>query len=121
MRRKKKTGNARPQPISPYREMWLLVMFDLPVVTHEGRKEYRKFRERLLRGGFLQLQYSVYARPCPSDENAQVHRERVKKHLPPAGSVRMVMMTDKQFERMENFLGKTEVPSEKQPEQLTFF
>lgn len=101
--------------------MWLVVFFDLPVATPEQRKEYRRFRERLLRGGFVQLQYSVYARPCPSDENAQVHRERVKKHLPPLGSVRMLMLTDKQFQRMENYQGQNPIPSEKQPEQLTFF
>lgn len=121
MRRGKKVGRSDPIVLSPYRFMWVMVMFDLPVVSREDRRNYREFRKQLLKRGYLQLQFSVYARPCHSDENAQVHRERIRKHLPPRGQVRIAMFTDKQFSRMELFYGQTLREGEKQPEQLSFF
>lgn len=104
-----------------YRVMWVMVMFDLPVLTKLNRKDYSRFRKRLLENGFNRLQYSVYARPCPSEENAGVHRKRVERCLPPEGQVRILLFTDKQFERMEIFFGKMPTGVEQQPQQLSFF
>lgn len=101
--------------------MWVMVMFDLPVTTRQDRHRYQKFRQKLLDNGFLQLQYSVYARPCPTDEGAEKHRKRIENAVPPRGQVRILLFTDKQFERMQVFYGKLEVGAEKPPEQLTFF
>jgi len=111
----------RPSYYSPYRLMWVLVMFDLPVMTKEQRRDYAQFRKKLKARGFDALQYSVYARPCPSEENAKVHKERVQRDCPPEGEVRIMMITDKQFQRMEVFFGKKAVATEKRPEQLAFF
>ena len=93
--------------ITGYRLMWVLAMFDLPTDTKRARKEYALFRKTLLGDGFTMMQYSVYARPCPSQENADVHVGRVERSLPPDGEVRVLVITDKQFERMMIFLGKT--------------
>lgn len=104
-----------------YRSMWLIVMFDLPTDTKEARKAYQAFREVLLNGGFTMLQFSVYARHSSSEENAVVHENRVKMFLPEDGEVRLLRITDKQFERMKIFHGKIRKATEKAPEQLTFF
>lgn len=101
--------------------MWVMVMFDLPVDTKLARRRYADFRKLLLKDGFLQLQYSVYARPCPTDENASVHRKRVEHAIPVEGQVRIIMFTDKQFERMAVFNGKIRDWPESQPDQFTFF
>ena len=101
--------------------MWVMVMFDLPVETKKNRRDYALFRKRLLNNGFLALQYSVYARPCSSDENASSHKNRIEGKLPPEGQVRILTFTDKQFERMEVFYGKSKAEVEKQPDQLSFF
>ena len=61
--------------------MWIIVMFDLPTDTKEVRKAYHEFREVLLNDGFTMLQFSVYARHSPSEENAVVHENRVKTFL----------------------------------------
>ena len=45
-------------------------------------------------------------RHSASDENAQVHTKRIKCHLPPAGEVRIIRITDKQFGRIEVFYGE---------------
>ncbi len=104
-----------------FRSMWVITMFDLPTDTKEARRAYRDFRNALLTDGFVMLQYSVYARSCPSEENAEVHRKRAKAVLPDDGEVRILTFTDKQFERMHIYHGKTRAATERAPEQITFF
>ena len=104
-----------------YRGMWLFAMFDLPVETPENRRDYTRFRKTLLRAGFMQLQYSVYARYIPSEEAAQVHRAAVRRALPPKGQVRVLAITDHQFAKMEVFLGKKTEAAEEPPEQYMLF
>lgn len=101
--------------------MWVLTMFDLSTDTKRARKEYLQFRKRLLINGFRQMQYSVYARPCPSRENAEVHVSRIETHLPRDGEVRILVITDKQFERMRIFWGKKRRAVEQSPNQLELF
>ncbi|MBD3618507.1 MAG: CRISPR-associated endonuclease Cas2 [Chromatiales bacterium] len=100
------------------RTVWVLVMFDLPTDNAEARRHYTKFRQALLEDGFLMMQYSVYARHCASDENADVHVKRVKQALPPDGEIRVARITDKQFARMELFYGKCRRPMDAPPDQL---
>jgi CRISPR-associated protein Cas2 len=107
--------------ISGYRCMWILVMFDLPTDTKKARRDYALFRKHLLGDGFTMMQFSVYARPTPSKENAQVHVMRVRTHLPPDGEVRIIAITDKQFERMQVFWGKKRTAPAKPPCQLQLF
>lgn len=107
--------------ISGYRCMWIVVMFDLPVDTPAARREYAQFRKKLLQDGFAKMQYSVYIRHCASEENAEVHYGRVERSIPPDGEVRVITLTDKQFERMRIFWGKRRKPPERAPAQLELF
>jgi CRISPR-associated protein Cas2 len=101
--------------------MWLLAMFDLPVDTRDARREYALFRKSLINDGFRMLQFSVYARHCASEENAQVHIARVAHSVPKEGEVRLLKITDKQFERMRIFWGKMRRAPERPPAQLELF
>ena len=67
------------------------------------------------------LQYSVYGRHCASAENAKVHIRRVENGVPPDGEVRVLTVTDKQFERMRIFWGKMRKSPEKPLAQLELF
>ena len=96
-------------------------MFDLPTGTKAERKAYTRFRKKLLEHGFWQLQYSVYSRPCFSDDTADTYREKLIKWLPEWGEVRLLMFTDAQFARMQVFYAKKPVETEKPPDQLSFF
>lgn len=108
-------------PLTGYRLMWVLTMFDLPTDTKVARRQYALFRKLLLTDGFRQMQFSVYARPCSSRENAEVHVARVERALPLDGEVRLLVITDKQFERMRVFLGKKRGSVEHSPGQLELF
>lgn len=101
--------------------MWIVAMFDLPTDTKRARKQYALFRKHLLDDGFTMMQYSVYARHCASKENAEVHIERIKRNLPPDGEVRVITITDKQFERMMVFWGKMRRSPEQAPCQMELF
>ena len=107
--------------LSAYRLMWLFVMFDLPVDTKAARRAYAQFRKFLLKDGFTQVQYSVYARVCASEENMRVHAKRVEQRVPDDGEVRLICITDKQFERQQIFWGKMRKQPQKAPKQLEFF
>ena len=101
--------------------MWLMVMFDLPVKTTEEKREYARFRKYLLREGFLQLQFSVYAKFCASRENAQKYFNHLQAAVPPGGKVRLLMVTDKQFGEMVSLYGTSLRDVEKKPEPLLLF
>jgi CRISPR-associated protein Cas2 len=96
-------------------------MFDLPVVTVEEKRQYTRFRKYLLREGFLQLQFSVYARFSASRENAQKYYRYIQSAVPPGGRVRLLMVTDKQFGDMVSLYGTKLEDVEKKPEQLLLF
>ena len=101
--------------------MWLVAMFDLPTETKRQRKDYAQFRKSLIKDGFAMMQYSVYIRHCASRENADVHTQRTRAALPPDGEVRIICITDKQYERMEIFLGRKRKPTPAAPVQLELF
>lgn len=107
--------------LDKYRFMWIITMFDLPTDTKQARRAYTQFRNRLLDDGFTQMQYSVYIRHCASQENVDVHVQRIEKCLPPDGEVRILCITEKQFGRMHVFFGKRRKPTEAPPAQLEFF
>ncbi len=85
--------------------MRVLVMFDLPTVTSEDKKNYRKFRKILLSGGFYMLQESVYCRMVLNQSAENNVREYVRKNKPPKGLVMLLSVTEKQFSRADYIVG----------------
>ena len=105
----------------PYQAMWIVALFDLPTDTKESRRAYTQFRKKLLQQGFSMLQYSVYARYCPTDKRAEVFRKRISQFLPDDGEVRVISITDIQFGKMHVFHGKRRKAPEKAPQQYEIF
>ncbi len=109
------------EPVSEYRAVWLFAMFDLPVDDKDARRQYTQFRKALLKHGFSMLQYSVYARYFASEESSGAYRKCVQAVVPPDGQVRLMTVTDRQFGKMDVFLGRKRVAAEKPPKQLVLF
>ena len=95
---------------------WLIVCFDLPVLTKEQRKRATGFRQFLLDDGYQMIQFSVYARSCVSFARQETHLQRVKANLPEEGNVRAIFVTRAQWERSHVVQGSP--ASEKEPEEL---
>ena len=77
--------------------MRLLVMFDLPTGSKKERKTYSEFRKFLVGDGYTMLQFSVYTRILLSRDGADAHLRRLRAHVPAAGSVTVLELTEKQY------------------------
>jgi CRISPR-associated protein Cas2 len=86
--------------------MRILVFFDLPVVTKKQRKNYTNFRKFLIKDGYQMLQFSVYCRVTRNHDDAEKHINRLRGNLPPEGSVRVMLITEKQYNSMEILVGE---------------
>lgn len=107
--------------LSSYRIMWMLVMFDLPVMTKAERRAAAQFRHFLLDQGFEMSQYSIYLRFCSGKEQVEAHVKRIRSNLPKTGKVHVLPITDKQYESIMSFDGRKREPGWKTPGQLALF
>ena len=92
--------------------MKMLCMFDLPVDTTEQQRAYRKFRKDIMAEGFMMIQYSVYVRTCPNRQFASQLEKRLQKIMPSEGNVRLLTVTEKQYEDMKIMVGSKKVTEE---------
>ncbi len=107
--------------LSGYKAMWLFAMYDLPVDKPELRREYGQFHKALIRQGFTMLQYSVYVHYVKSEDTEESLRRKVHACIPSHGQVQLISVTDRQFEKMEVYVGKKRKPVEDPPLQLMLF
>lgn len=83
----------------------LMVFFDIPVKEKVERQEATKFRNFLLNDGYYMIQFSLYGRLCGTLENANIHQKRLEKNLPNKGSVRSMIITEKQYSSINILVG----------------
>lgn len=101
--------------------MWCVVMFDLPTKTKQERREYQAFRNMLLDNGFVRTQYSIYAKFSPSGVLSQRTIKAIKVAVPPAGEIRILHVSDKQWASTIRFYNAVEEISKEKPDQLSLF
>ena len=85
--------------------MRLLIFFDLPVKTKIQQRQATQFRNFLIKDGFYMIQFSLYGRICNTIENAKLHEDRVSIMVPKNGSVRAMIVTEKQYASMSILAG----------------
>lgn len=86
--------------------MRVICFFDLPTETNAHKRRYRTFRKSLLENGFEMLQYSVYVRTCPNRVFAKKYYDKIAKAAPKEGHIRLLTVTEKQFEDMVLIVGE---------------
>lgn len=108
--------------MSMSRFMRMLVMFDLPVGTKRERQFATSFRQSLIKDGFYMVQFSVYARVCNGNDAVKKHENRLRRIVPDNGSIRVLTITEKQYQDMIILLGEHKKEEKKfEVEQLTLF
>ena len=107
--------------LSGYRIMWMMVLFDLPTTSQKERKAAAGFRNFLLDNGFSMAQYSVYMRFCAGKEQVETRLRLIGENLPKTGRVHIVVITDKQYEKIVLFDGRKREPSPQNLGQLVLF
>lgn len=102
--------------------MRMLVFFDLPVKTKKERRIANAFRKFLITDGYHMIQFSIYGRVCNGFDAVKKHKQRLRLNVPPDGSVRLLVLTEKQYESVEILVGKlTPHDTPFAFEQLTLF
>jgi len=101
--------------------MWIIVLFDLPVITKEERKRASLFRKSLLNQGFHMSQLSVYYKLLSGKEALEGYVREIQAQLPPKGKVDIISITDKQYEGIISFSGRTKGKNKQTPSQLMLF
>jgi len=104
--------------LSGYKLMWMMVMFDLPVVAEDDRKAATGFRNFLLDEGFSMNQYSVYFRLVSGKEVLEREERSIRLALPPHGKVDIINITDRQYESIISFWNHETMPPKQSPDQL---
>ena len=85
--------------------MRIILFFDLPMITEDDKRIYTRFRKELVRNGYMMLQFSVYSKICTNREAAVNNILKIKKNVPEKGSIRILLVTEKQYSKMEIILG----------------
>lgn len=107
--------------LSGYRVMWVMALFDLPVLTKQERARATRFRQDLLDMGFVMMQLSCYIKFTPSKEKADALAAKVGAKVPPHGKVDMLFFTDAQYGAIKSFRGTGQLARPAKPEQLQLF
>lgn len=87
------------------RKMRLIVMYDLPNKEKYEVKEAAQFRKKLIKLGFYMIQFSIYGKVCTNSENLNKYLLLVKNTAPKIGNLRIMKVTEKQYQDMEIVLG----------------
>jgi len=66
--------------------------------------------------------FSVYTRVCNGTDAVEKHRSRIRQNLPENGAIRMLVITEKQYEAIDILLGSlSQADDSFQCEQLSIF
>ena len=103
------------------RFMRIIVMFDLPVITDKEKKIATKFRKFLLDEGFIMMQYSVYSRICKNNDDLNKHINRLRINAPKTGNIRLLQITENQYNNIIMFSGSKSVEENISIENLLIF
>ena len=96
-------------------------MFDLPVITEKEKKIASKFRKYLLDDGYIMMQYSVYSRICKNNDDLNKHINRLRINSPKTGNIRLLQVTENQYNNMIMFCGTKSVEENISIENLLVF
>ena len=86
--------------------MWMLVLFDLPVVEKDERKAATDFRNFLLDHGFAMVQYSIYTKLFSGKDACEKYYKLIANNLPAEGSVDILTITDRQYSNIISYKGR---------------
>ncbi len=93
--------------MSKYRQLRIIILYDLPMIEEEQIKEYSKFRKSIIKLGFNQLQFSIYVKVVPNEMGFQTLMRKIKTNIPNSGNIRILKITEKQYENMIFLQGKS--------------
>lgn len=85
--------------------MRMIIFFDLPTITKQDRREYRKFRKFLINEGFIMMQESVYSKLLLNSTATKTMQYRIERNKPKKGLVQSLLITERQFASIAYIVG----------------
>lgn len=89
--------------------MRIILFFDLPSESDEDKKNYRHFVKKLTKLGYIRMQYSIYTRIVNTQTKIERELKKVESSLPPFGDIRVLYVTEKQYQNMAIMSGNKTV------------
>ena len=106
--------------LNRYELMWMLVLFDLPVVEHQERKAASDFRNFLLNHGFSMVQFSIYTKLFSGKDACEKYYRLISQNLPNKGKVDILTVTDRQYENIISYKAGEKTQKKQQGQLLLF-
>lgn len=92
--------------VSNYKQMRLILIYDLPMEDELDRKIYAKFHKKLQKIGYHMLQYSVYTKVIVNDDNYKQIKKQTESIIPSKGQIIIFKLTEKQYQDMVYLRGE---------------
>ena len=85
--------------------MRIIIMYDLDMSDPSLVRQYNIFHKNLIRKGYMMMQYSIYIKilNAPTKKNYEI--KSLKKIVPNNGNVRVLVITNQQYNNMEMIRG----------------
>ena len=101
--------------------MWVMALFDLPVLTKDERRRATQFRNALLDKGFCMMQFSCYIKYTAGKEQAEALAKEIGSEIPSGGKVDILFFTDRQYENIQSYRSSEQRNRPGKPDQLHLF
>lgn len=94
--------------------MWMMVLFNLPVVEKQDRKAATDFRNFLLDHGFSMVQFSIYIKLFSGKDACEKYYGLIKRNIPAEGKVDILTITDRQYSNIISYSAGTKLQKNSQ-------
>ncbi len=76
------------------------------MVTKQDVRTYNAFHKYLIKQGYMMMQFSIYCKLFGNRDAAVQHVQTLKKDLPLKGQIRVMMVTEKQYSKIQLLVGE---------------
>ena len=87
------------------RYMKIILMYDLPFENEKNQKEYGKFHKKIIKRGYIMIQYSIYYKTLNAVTKYDYECKYLNNILPTKGHIRCFVITERQFHMMKILKG----------------
>lgn len=94
------------QEINYYKQMRILLLYDMPMNSKEYQKTYSKFHNNIKKLGYYMLQYSVYTKVIQNDTSLEQNKTKLKQIIPKIGNIIIIKITEKQYQNITYLSGE---------------
>lgn len=86
--------------INYYKQMRVILAYDLPMVMDEDVFNYNVFKRNLKKLGFYMIQFSIYTKVLTNETAYLQLQKKLNYIIPKKGSIIILKVTEKQFQNL---------------------